>query len=347
MLIQPERPHRPGNTRRMHRGSSRLCADAPATPPQNAAPRPVRRTRAGARRTSGPERLPGTDSKLATSRRRPVDAQARPRQASPSGIDRNSVQIQPERPQTGKHPTHAPGFKPFVCRRASDTASERGAPPSSPNTRGGKANERPRASSGRRFEARDLATQTRGCASTPRQAGPSGIDRNSVLISIRTMSVYPDRFVLLHRNAHEPDPSHPVPKWRRPRLTPSRTETLGASTARRSRNRCDHEPGRGEPRYRMKRLEARAGRSVARAERARERAALLSTSRSAGDTPEECREPPRRSKPPRSGPYTRAVAGTTPTGSGSRPQGVPSVPSPEPRLGWDLSGAVRARKPAI
>ena len=116
---------------RIDRETPDACADAPATPPQRAAPRPVRRTRAGTRRTSGPERLWGADSKLVTSRRRPVDAQARPRQAGPSGIDRNSV----------------------------------------------------------------------------------------------------------HRNAHEPDPSHPVPKWRRPRLTPSRTETLGASTARRSRNR--------------------------------------------------------------------------------------------------------------
>ena len=36
---QPERPHRPGNTRRMRRASSRVCADAPAPPPQRTAPR--------------------------------------------------------------------------------------------------------------------------------------------------------------------------------------------------------------------------------------------------------------------------------------------------------------------
>ena len=62
----------------MRRGSHRASADAPAIPPQDEPPRPVRRTRAGTRRTSAPRGLLGADSKLATSRRRPVDAQARP-----------------------------------------------------------------------------------------------------------------------------------------------------------------------------------------------------------------------------------------------------------------------------
>ena len=54
-----------------------------------------------------------------------------------------------------------------MCRRASATASAHGAPPSSPNTRGGKAIERSKGSSGRRFEARNLAAQTR--VRTPRR----------------------------------------------------------------------------------------------------------------------------------------------------------------------------------
>ena len=193
---QPERPRRPRISGRMSRASSRASADAPATPPQNAAPRPVRRTRAGARRTSGPERLPGTDSKLATSRRRPVDAQARPAKLA-----------RPE--STG-----------IQC------------------------------------------TETRTSPTPPTQSRSGGV-RDS-------------RQAVRRRSA-------PAPR--------------GVAGTDASTNRDG-----GIPRYRAECLEAWAGRSIARAERAKKRDAHLSAAQSAGDTPEECREPPGRSKPPRSGP---------------------------------------------
>ena len=190
---RPERPHRPGNTRRMRRTSSRACADAPATPPQRAAPRPVRKTRAGARRTSGPERLPGADANLATSR-------------------------------------HA-----------------------------------------------------RGCANTP---PPSWAVRNR-----REFSPHLDRNARIDRETPDactglravcvPTRQRHLLRTRRPAQSTDRARGQGERADRRPRS--ERFAGRAE------RLEAWARRSVARAERARERVALLSASRSAsrsaGDSP--------------------------------------------------------------
>ena len=62
---------------------------------------------------------------------------------------------------------------PDACADAPATPPQNAAPrPVPPNTRGGKANERPKGSSRHRCEARDLAAQPRGCASTPPPSWP-------------------------------------------------------------------------------------------------------------------------------------------------------------------------------